>query len=74
MASADAGSSDDRLTESVGGLRGSFTAVMGIPALDGLSCPEARTNAMGEHISWRRLARRAGLTAGLTEPLDEVQV
>jgi glutamate carboxypeptidase len=52
-----------------GGSDGNFTAVMGIPTLDGLGCPGAGAHADHEHILWRHLAPRAALMLGLLETL-----
>jgi glutamate carboxypeptidase len=52
-----------------GGSDGNFTAVMGIPTLDGLGCPGAGAHADHEHILWRQLAPRAALMLGLLETL-----
>lgn len=52
-----------------GGSDGNFTAVMGIPTLDGLGCPGAGAHADHEHILWRELAPRAALMLGLLETL-----
>ena len=53
-----------------GGSDGNFTAVMGIPTLDGLGCPGAGAHADFEHIFWRDLAPRCRLLLGLMETLD----
>ena len=52
-----------------GGSDGNFTAVMGVPTLDGLGCPGAGAHADHEHILWRQLAERAALMLGLLETL-----
>ncbi len=52
-----------------GGSDGNFTAVMGIPTLDGLGCPGAGAHADHEHILWRDLAPRCRLLLGLMETL-----
>jgi len=52
-----------------GGSDGNFTAVMGIPTLDGLGCPGAGAHADHEYILWRQLAPRAALMLGLLETL-----
>ncbi|WP_114376967.1 M20 family metallopeptidase [Elioraea thermophila] len=52
-----------------GGSDGNFTAVMGIPTLDGLGCPGAGAHADHEHILWRALAPRCRLLLGLMETL-----
>lgn len=52
-----------------GGSDGNFTAVMGVPTLDGLGCPGAGAHADHEHILWRELAPRAALMLGLLETL-----
>jgi glutamate carboxypeptidase len=52
-----------------GGSDGNFTAVMGIPTLDGLGCPGNGAHADHEHILWRELAPRAALMLGLLETL-----
>lgn len=52
-----------------GGSDGNFTAVMGIPTLDGLGCPGSGAHADHEHILWRELAPRAALMLGLLETL-----
>lgn len=53
-----------------GGSDGNFTAVMGVPTLDGLGCPGAGAHADHEHVLWRHLAPRAALMLGLLETLD----
>lgn len=52
-----------------GGSDGNFTAVMGLPTLDGLGCPGAGAHADHEHILWRALAPRCRLLLGLMETL-----
>lgn len=52
-----------------GGSDGNFTAVMGIPTLDGLGCPGAGAHADHEHILWCALAPRCRLLLGLMETL-----
>jgi glutamate carboxypeptidase len=53
-----------------GGSDGNFTAVMGIPTLDGLGCTGAGAHADHEHILWKDLSGRAALMLGLLETLQ----
>lgn len=52
-----------------GGSDGNFTAVMGVPTLDGLGCVGAGAHADHEHILWESLEPRAKLMLGLLETL-----
>lgn len=53
-----------------GGSDGNFTAVLGIPTLDGLGCTGAGAHADHEHILWKDLSGRAALMLGLLETLS----
>jgi len=52
-----------------GGSDGNFTAVMGIPTLDGLGCTGAGAHAPEEHIRWPDLAPRCAVLCELLETL-----
>ncbi|MDN3564791.1 M20 family metallopeptidase [Paeniroseomonas aquatica] len=52
-----------------GGSDGNFTAVMGIPTLDGLGCTGAGAHAPEEHIRWADLAPRCATLCELLETL-----
>jgi glutamate carboxypeptidase len=52
-----------------GGSDGNFTAVMGIPTLDGLGCTGAGAHAPEEHIRWPDLAPRCATLCELLETL-----
>ncbi len=52
-----------------GGSDGNFTAVMGVPTLDGLGCTGAGAHAPTEHIRWPDLAPRCAVLCGLMETL-----
>ncbi|WP_149538749.1 M20 family metallopeptidase [Siccirubricoccus phaeus] len=52
-----------------GGSDGNFTAVMGIPTLDGLGCTGAGAHAPEEHIRWAELASRGAVLCELLETL-----
>jgi len=52
-----------------GGSDGNFTAVMGIPTLDGLGCTGAGAHAPDEHIRWPDLAPRCATLCELLESL-----
>ncbi|WP_309139465.1 M20/M25/M40 family metallo-hydrolase [Siccirubricoccus sp. G192] len=52
-----------------GGSDGNFTAVMGIPTLDGLGCAGAGAHAPEEHIRWAELAPRCATLCDLLETL-----
>jgi glutamate carboxypeptidase len=52
-----------------GGSDGNFTAVMGIPTLDGLGCTGAGAHAPDEHIRWADLAPRCATLCELLETL-----
>ena len=52
-----------------GGSDGNFTAVMGIPTLDGLGCTGAGAHAPEEHIRWTDLAPRCATLCDLLETL-----
>jgi glutamate carboxypeptidase len=52
-----------------GGSDGNFTAVMGIPTLDGLGCTGAGAHAPDEHIRWPDLAPRCATLCELLETL-----
>jgi glutamate carboxypeptidase len=53
-----------------GGSDGNFTAVMGVPTLDGLGCTGAGAHAPFEHILWQDLAPRCATLCALLETLD----
>ncbi len=53
-----------------GGSDGNFTAVMGVPTLDGLGCTGAGAHAPEEHIRWRDLAPRCATLCELLETLE----
>jgi glutamate carboxypeptidase len=53
-----------------GGSDGNFTAVMGIPTLDGLGCTGAGAHAPEEHIRWQDLAPRCATLCELLETLE----
>jgi glutamate carboxypeptidase len=53
-----------------GGSDGNFTAVMGIPTLDGLGCTGAGAHAPFEHILWQDLAPRCATLCALLETLE----
>lgn len=53
-----------------GGSDGNFTAVMGVPTLDGLGCTGAGAHAPHEHILWRDLAPRCATLCALLETLE----
>jgi glutamate carboxypeptidase len=52
-----------------GGSDGNFTAVMGIPTLDGLGCTGGGAHAPEEHIRWPDLAPRCATLCELLETL-----
>lgn len=52
-----------------GGSDGNFTAMMGIPTLDGLGPEGAGAHALDEHVFIPSLTRRAALLAGLLADL-----
>ncbi len=52
-----------------GGSDGNFTAVMGIPTLDGLGCTGGGAHAPEEHIRWPDLAPRCATLCELMETL-----
>jgi glutamate carboxypeptidase len=52
-----------------GGSDGNFTAVLGIPTLDGLGCTGAGAHAPHEHVVWTDLAPRCATLCGLMETL-----
>lgn len=53
-----------------GGSDGNFTAVMGIPTLDGLGCTGGGAHAPDEHIRWPDLAPRCATLCALLETLE----
>ncbi|MCO6414573.1 M20 family metallopeptidase [Siccirubricoccus sp. KC 17139] len=53
-----------------GGSDGNFTAVMGIPTLDGLGCGGAGAHAPEEHIRWPELAPRGAVLCELLESIE----
>jgi glutamate carboxypeptidase len=52
-----------------GGSDGNFTAVMGVPTLDGLGCTGGGAHAPDEHIRWPDLAPRCAVLCELMETL-----